>query len=79
MIRRFFRQKHESLQLELFSKHPEVFGGGGFDYLPFCWATGAVRSQMHPPMEGDRLALLPVVSHVRILSLMTPFSTFTVF
>lgn len=30
----------------------------------FCWGVGCVRARVHPPLEGDNVALVPVADLV---------------
>ena len=48
----------------MFKQYPDLFASDRFDDASFCWAVGIVRSQLHPPLNAERPALVPFISLV---------------
>lgn len=63
--RTFFRSTFAQLQAGLFTANPAAFPPAVFTLPNFVWAVAAVRSRSHPPLEGDKIALAPLVDLVR--------------
>ncbi|PNW71607.1 hypothetical protein CHLRE_16g661350v5 [Chlamydomonas reinhardtii] len=60
----FFRSTFAQLQAGLFTANPAAFPPAVFTLPNFVWAVAAVRSRSHPPLEGDKIALAPLVDLV---------------
>eukprot|EP00210_Caulerpa_lentillifera_P000767 g742.t1 len=62
--RLFFEQQYNQLIETVFQKDRQLFKEELFTFDKFCWAVGSVRSQLHPPLEKDKISLLPIVSNI---------------
>lgn len=57
--RAFFKARFEQLEDSLFEQHRDLFPPHVFSFQAFLWAVSTVRARVHPPLEGDRVALVP--------------------
>ncbi|CAD7701616.1 unnamed protein product [Ostreobium quekettii] len=62
--REYFSQRFVELEAGVFKKYPELFPSNVFTLEAWKWAVGTVRAQVHPPLEGESLALVPVADLV---------------
>lgn len=60
----FFRSTFQQLQAGLFASNPAAFPPSVFTLPRFLWAVAAVRSRSHAPLEGQRIAVVPLVDLV---------------
>ncbi|GIL50360.1 hypothetical protein Vafri_6588 [Volvox africanus] len=64
----FFQATFQQLQSGLFAANPAAFPPSTFTLPNFLWAVAAVRSRSHAPLDGAKIALVPLtelVSHRR--------------
>ena len=50
----------------VFASQRGSFPEGVYTEAAFLWAVAVVRSRVHPPLEGDQLALVPLADLVRL-------------
>lgn len=60
--RAFFAQRFQQLQADVFAADPSAFTSDAYTYDSFLWAVGIIRSLVHAPLEGDKIALVPLAS-----------------
>jgi len=58
----FFRGKHAELEGGVFSANRALFPAERYSLDAFLWAVSAVRGAVHGPLEGERLAVVPLIS-----------------
>jgi [ribulose-bisphosphate carboxylase]-lysine N-methyltransferase len=63
--RTYFRQRFDELAAGLFAANPDAFPADTFTYEEFVWAVCAVRARVHPPLDGDAIALVPLADTVQ--------------
>ncbi len=64
--RTFFRSTFQQLQSGLFASNPAAFPASVFTLPRFLWAVAAVRARSHAPLEGQRIAVVPLVDLVGV-------------
>lgn len=57
----FFQAKHEQLTETVYKEHPVLFNSNTFTASALVRAACAVRAATFPPLEGERIALVPGV------------------
>jgi len=59
--RSYFQDRYAALQSGLFAQYPDLFDTNTvFTYENFLWAVCSVRARVHPPLEGEQLAVVPL-------------------
>lgn len=63
----FFAAKHAELVVSVYAAHPTLFPSQTFTEAALVRAACAVRAATHPPLDGDRIALVPglLLAHSR--------------
>eukprot|EP00884_Botryococcus_braunii_P017311 jgi/Botrbrau1/4263/Bobra.0390s0003.1 len=61
----FFQARFEDLDANLFETERSLFPDEVFTYDAFLWAVSSVRARVHPPLEGELVALVPGADLVR--------------
>lgn len=64
--RQFFQEQYQQLNDQLFSCNRAAFPEGVFSYHNFVWAVATVRSRLHPPLDSEQPALVPVADLVSL-------------
>ncbi|GMH34132.1 hypothetical protein BSKO_01966 [Bryopsis sp. KO-2023] len=62
--RDFFAQKFKDLQATVFASNPTIFDPSVFTFEAFCWGVGTVRARVHPPLDGNDVAMVPMADLV---------------
>eukprot|EP00898_Chlorokybus_atmophyticus_P003486 jgi/Chlat1/4138/Chrsp269S00809 len=59
--RDYVRSEFDQLQAGVFAARPDLFDSSTFTYDNLLWAFGILRSRVFPPLDGDNIALVPLV------------------
>lgn len=62
--RDFFEGQWHNLNDNLFSQAPDLFPQKSFSYERFLWAVATLRAHVHAPLQGTRVALVPLADLV---------------
>ena len=62
--RAFFQATFKQLQAGLFAQSPQAFAPAVFSFPHFLWAVAAVRGRSHAPLDGAKIALVPLADMV---------------
>lgn len=62
--RDFFEGQWQNLNDNLFSQAPDLFPQKSFSYERFLWAVATLRAHVHAPLQGTRVALVPLADLV---------------